>query len=73
MRIAITFLALSFIASVSFAAPCDHVKGTGNVEKKSLTVQSFNGIAMEGSMDVVLTRGPTQSVVIEARRTLLHW
>ncbi len=70
MRTASTFIALSFIASTSFAAPCDHVKGTGNVEKKSLTVQSFHGIAMEGSMDVVLTQGPTQSVVIEAQANI---
>jgi Putative auto-transporter adhesin, head GIN domain len=66
MRTTAFLLATAFVAS-SFAAPCDHVKGTGNVEKKTLTVSAFHGIVMAGSMNVELTQGPTQSVVVEAQ------
>lgn len=52
------------------ATACDQVKGEGNVQKKNLTVAAFHGIAMEGSMDVVLTQGATQSVVVEAQANI---
>jgi Putative auto-transporter adhesin, head GIN domain len=67
MRAISTLLTIAVVASTSFAAPCDHVKGEGNVQQKTLVVPAFHGISVEGSMDVVLTQGATQSVVIEAQ------
>lgn len=45
----------------------EHVRGAGDVEKKTLTVASFHGIVVDGPMDVVLAQGPVQSVVLEAQ------
>jgi len=45
----------------------EHVRGQGDVEKKVLEVGTFHGIIVDGSMDVELTHGPLQSVVVEAQ------
>lgn len=66
--------ALLAIALLSFipAAKADCVKGVGEVVKKSLTVEALHGIALEGSMDVVLTQGAVQSVEVEAQANLIE-
>ena len=61
---------LALVGLAFSASACDHVKGEGDVQKKTLTVPAFHGIAMEGSMDVVLTQGPAQSVVVEAQANI---
>ena len=58
--------------SVAFAAQADCVKGTGEVVKKSLSVDAFHGIALEGSMDVIFTQGATQAVEVEAQANLIE-
>lgn len=67
MRTAFSLLLATLFTHAMAVGPCDHVKGVGNVERKPLSVQRFHGIVLEGSMDVVLTQGPEQSVVVEAQ------
>ena len=61
-------------ALLSFAptVQADCVKGTGEAVRKSLSVDAFHGIHLEGSMDVVLTQGATQSVEVEAQQNLIE-
>jgi hypothetical protein len=68
-----TLLALSAIvaSTIAFSAPCDHVKGTGAVVKRTLKVAQFHGIDVQGAIDVVLTQGPSQSVEVEAQANLV--
>ncbi|WKZ65902.1 MAG: head GIN domain-containing protein [Flavobacteriales bacterium] len=47
-----------------------HVKGTGEVVRRNLTVPPFHGIALRGSMDVRLTPGKTTSVTVEAQANI---
>jgi hypothetical protein len=70
MRTLITLAATAAFVHASLALPCDHVKGTGEVVKKALTVDAFHGIAVEGSMNVVLTKGSTQKVEVEAQANI---
>ena len=53
------------------SAPCDHVKGAGEVVKKTITLESFHGIQLEGAIDVILTPGATQAVEVEAQANLV--
>lgn len=66
-HILFTFVTSLFIP----ACQATHVKGSGDVVKRSITVAAFHGIEVEGSMDVVLTQGATQSVVVEAQANLI--
>jgi hypothetical protein len=71
MRTPHALLAVSLF-SFALAAQADCVKGVGAVVKKPLTVDAFHGINLEGSMDVVLTQGATQSVEVEAQANLIE-
>lgn len=66
------FLLVAAILSFAPAAQADCVKGTGEVVRKSLSVDAFHGIHLEGSMDVVLTQGATRSVEVEAQQNLIE-
>lgn len=69
-----TLLTISALAAsiLSFCAPCDQVKGTGAVVKKTLNVAAFHGIEVEGSIDVVLTQAAAQKVEVEAQANLIE-
>ncbi|MEO8067168.1 MAG: head GIN domain-containing protein [Flavobacteriales bacterium] len=69
MRTTLLFPAV-FICTLSFASPCDHVKGTGEVVKKTITVADFHGITVEGAIDVVLSQSATRSVEVEAQANI---
>lgn len=68
---ATTFL-LPVLVAASLSAPCDHVKGTGDVVKKTVPVGSFHGILVEGAIDVEVTPGTAQQVEIEAQANLIE-
>ncbi|MCC7501906.1 MAG: hypothetical protein IT229_05210, partial [Flavobacteriales bacterium] len=54
-RLTSLFAALVLTTAGVIAAPCDHVEGSGSVVRKTLALQAFHGIVVEGSIDVVLT------------------
>lgn len=55
-------------ACVSFGGCID---GSGNMKRETREVSDFSGINVSGSMDVYLTQGSTQSLVVEADDNLL--
>lgn len=70
MRSLLTLSAV-LAGSIAFSVPCDHVKGAGAVVKRTLNVAQFHGIDVQGSIDVVLTQAPSQSVEVEAQANLV--
>jgi hypothetical protein len=70
MRTILTLAATAAFMQASLALPCDHVKGTGEVVKRALTVEAFHGIIVEGSIDVVFTKAGTQRVEVEAQANI---
>lgn len=71
MRISHTFFAVA--ASSCMLASClfmDHVKGTGPVARKTLTVAPFHGVELTGALDVTITKGAQQKVEVEAQANL---
>ena len=48
----------------------DQVQGTGDVVKKTLNVDAFHGIELQGSMDVIITKAAERSVVVEAQANI---
>ena len=71
MKTTLALLSLGLSATLN-TVYADCVKGVGEVVKKSLSVDAFHGINLEGSMDVVLTQGPVQTVEIEAQANLIE-
>lgn len=71
MKTTLVLLSLGLSATINTAS-ADCIKGVGEVVKKSLTVDAFHGISLEGSMNVVLTQGATQSVEVEAQANLIE-
>ena len=71
MRATALFIVLSLFTQGMLAAPCVHVKGSGNVVRKVLSVEAFHGIAVDGSIDVVLTPSGNQQVEVEAQENLI--
>lgn len=67
-----TALLMPTLLAASLTAPCDHVKGIGEVVRKSIQVGSFHGILVEGAVDVEVTPGNTQAVEIEAQANLIE-
>lgn len=61
---------LGVLTSSATLLSCDHVKGTGEVVQRSLNLEAFHGIVVEGSMDVVLTQAAEQSVKLEAQANI---
>lgn len=49
----------------------DMVHGTGEPEQRVLDVGPFTGLEVDGALDVVITHGAQQRVVVEAQRELL--
>ncbi len=70
----LTFTLPALIASVSFITACtpwDCEKGTGTVVKQPVTVAAFQGIVVEGSLDVRLIRADVQQVDAEGQANLI--
>ncbi|HRH38454.1 MAG TPA: head GIN domain-containing protein [Flavobacteriales bacterium] len=71
MRSLLSFtLALSLTTHAAIPFTCDHVKGSGEVVKKQITVAAFHGIIVNGSMDVEIVRSDVQSVEVEAQANI---
>jgi hypothetical protein len=68
-----TLFALTSLCLFSFVAACTFnlVKGSGNVVEELREVASFDSIEVGGSIDVHLTQGEAQPVMIKAEDNLL--
>lgn len=62
----------SLVATLLLASASAHsVKGEGAVTQRTIEVAAFHGIVVEGAIDVVLTPGQQQQVVVEAQANLI--
>lgn len=73
LGIAITALMLLAVSCVINFDPMDSISGDGNVLKQSRDVTAFSGIKVGSGIDVFLTQGEPQSLVVEADENLLEW
>jgi len=64
-----TILATSTLVSGCRGLDC--VDGSGEVRSETRQVASFNGVVIRGSMDLILTQDPTQSLRVEAEDNIV--
>ncbi len=62
VSINIVLVLLAFVTSITLNA---QIRGNGEVTKQSRSVDSFNGIKIDGATTVVLTQGDDYAVVVE--------
>lgn len=67
-----TFIAAALAATtVVSCGMIDCIKGSGEVTSQSRSVAPFHSIESNGSMDVIVTQGPAQSVRVEAEDNII--
>ena len=64
---------LAFTSLHSFAQRWETIKGNGQLKKESRNVSAFTSLACEGSMDVQISYGPSENIIIEADENLLPY
>lgn len=70
-KILISVFAL--ISLNSFAQPWETIKGNGQIKKETREVSNYTSLASQGSMDVQIAYGNSNSVVVEADENLLPY
>lgn len=63
----------TLISLHSFAQPWETIKGNGQIKKETREVSNYTSLASQGSMDVQIAYGNSNSVVIEADENLLPY
>lgn len=71
--ISIGFSTLIMFASACVMDPFDSISGDGKVVSQPRDLSEFNGIKVGSGIDVFLTQGEPQSVVVEADENLQEW
>ena len=67
-------IALFVLISVSsFAQPWETIKGNGQIKKETREVSNYTSLASQGSMNVQIAYGNSNSVVVEADENLLPY
>lgn len=67
-------IALFALISInSFAQPWETVKGNGQIKKETREVNNYTSLASQGSMDVQIAYGNSNSVVVEGDENLLPY
>ncbi len=67
-------IALFVFASFhSFAQRWETIKGNGQTKKETREVSNFTSLASQGSMDVTIAYGNSNSIVVEADENLLPY
>jgi hypothetical protein len=59
-------LCLMILASCTANGQIGKIKGNGHITKVTRNTGNFKGVALSGSMEVVVTKGSSYSVVVEA-------
>ncbi|MCC7503031.1 MAG: DUF2807 domain-containing protein [Flavobacteriales bacterium] len=62
---------LALVLSGCSGLGIDCVNGTGDPVRKTITVPTFHGIELEGSVDVVISRGTVQLVEVEGQKEMV--
>jgi cytoskeletal protein CcmA (bactofilin family) len=72
MKTHLKYFLLSLLVAPVFTA-CDTVNGSGNVVREERPVGEFSEVSVEGSMNVILTKGAGPKAVIEAEDNLMAY
>lgn len=70
LRIVAAVFAILLISAVSSAQIWESVRGNHNVVKKERKLQSFKGVKVSSGIDVYLSQGSDEKVVVEADENL---
>ena len=63
----------ALIGFTSFAQPWQTIKGNGQIKKESRNVGDYSSLASQGSMDVQINYGNSNSIEVEAEENLLPY
>jgi hypothetical protein len=66
-------LLLGVAALLPLAAQAQRVDGSGRIATETRELPAFQGVALAGSMDLVVRQGPTQAVEVQADDNLLPY
>jgi Putative auto-transporter adhesin, head GIN domain len=69
----ILFVMLAFISVNCFAQPWKTIKGNGQPKKETRTVSAFTSLSSGGPMEVRITYGNSNTVVVDAEENLLPY
>ncbi len=67
------FVLFAFISANSFAQKWETIKGNGQVKKETREVSNFTSLSSQGSMNVQISYGNSNSIVVEADENLLPY
>lgn len=70
LRILVSLILILSVSAALSAQGNRNVRGNGNVIKKERTSPSFNGVKVSTAIDVYLTQGDKNSIVVEADENL---
>ncbi|HEV8082103.1 MAG TPA: DUF2807 domain-containing protein [Chitinophagaceae bacterium] len=62
-----------FLSINSFSQRWETIKGNGQMKKETREVGSYTSLASQGSMDVTIAYGNSNSVIVEADENLLPY
>ncbi len=67
------FVLFAFVSINSFAQNWETIKGNGQVKKETRELSNFTSLSSQGSMNVQIAYGNSNSVIIEADENLLPY
>lgn len=62
-----------FLSINSFAQRWETIKGNGQMKKETREVSNYTSLASQGSMDVIIAYGNSNSIVVEADENLIPY
>ena len=62
-----------FLSINSFAQRWETIKGNGQLKKETRQVSDYTALASQGSMDIIITYGTSNNVIVEADENLLPY
>ncbi|MCK4677429.1 MAG: DUF2807 domain-containing protein [Bacteroidales bacterium] len=70
-RISYFFLAIVLIATTTVTGHAQRLKGNKHVTKQERTIEEFTELTVSGALNVILTQGEPQLIIIESDENLL--
>jgi Putative auto-transporter adhesin, head GIN domain len=67
------FVLFAFISANSFAQKWETIKGNGQVKKETRELSNFTSLSSQGSMNVQIAYGNSNTIVVEADENLLPY
>ncbi len=67
------FVLLLTTISLNTFATCETIQGNGSLKKETRSASGYTGIELQGSMDVKIDYGSSNSIIVEADENLLPY